>query len=42
MADPEHFEILKQGVKAWNEWRDSNHYVRPDLRGVDLRGLRYT
>jgi hypothetical protein len=39
MADPDHHEILKQGVKAWNEWRDSNPYVRPDLRELDLQGI---
>lgn len=39
MANPEHLEILKQGVKAWNEWRNSNPYLRPDLRGVDLQGI---
>jgi hypothetical protein len=39
MADSEHFEILKQGVEVWNEWRDRNPYVRPDLRAVDLQGI---
>lgn len=32
MANPEHLEILKQGVKAWNEWRRKHKGVRPDLR----------
>jgi hypothetical protein len=39
MADSEHLQILKQGVTAWNEWRNSNPYVRPDLREVDLQGI---
>lgn len=39
MADPKHVEILKQGVEAWNNWRNSNHYLRPDLRGIDLQGV---
>jgi hypothetical protein len=39
MADSEHLQVLKLGVKAWNEWRDSNPYVRPDLREVDLQGI---
>jgi uncharacterized protein YjbI with pentapeptide repeats len=44
MANPEHLEILKQGVKVWNEWRQENHgLTRPDLHeanliGEDLRG----
>ena len=24
MANPEHFEILKQGVDVWNRWREKN------------------
>jgi len=37
MANPEHLEILKQGVKAWNEWRRENPDVVPDLARADLR-----
>ncbi len=29
MANPEHLEILKQGVSVWNEWR--KHALHPDL-----------
>ncbi|MGQ9702955.1 MAG: hypothetical protein ACUVRX_01220 [Actinomycetota bacterium] len=39
MANPEHLEILRQGVKAWNEWRRQNVYIIPDLYGADLRGM---
>lgn len=39
MANPKHLEILKQGVEAWNRWRDSEPYLRPDLRGADLQGV---
>jgi hypothetical protein len=38
MANKEHLEILKQGVKAWNEWRKDNPYIMPDLRWANLRG----
>lgn len=38
MANPEHLEILKRGVKAWNEWRRENRNVCPDLSGADLSG----
>lgn len=37
MASAEHFNILQQGVEAWNEWRKNNPKVRPDLREADLR-----
>lgn len=36
MANPEHLEILEQGVEAWNEWRDKNGSVSPDLSGANL------
>jgi uncharacterized protein YjbI with pentapeptide repeats len=49
MANPEHLEILKQGVKAWNEWRGKHRDIHPDLSGANLCGanlsrvsLRYT
>lgn len=35
MANPEHLEILKQGVEVWNEWRIGNS-VTPDLEEADL------
>lgn len=38
MANPEHLEILKQGVKVWNEWRVTLAEVGPDLSGADLSG----
>jgi len=33
MADPEHLEILKQGVDVWNRWRANNPKEKPDLSG---------
>lgn len=43
MANPEHVEILKQGVGTWNAWRRKHGDVRPDLiranlSDADLRG----
>lgn len=32
MANPEHVEILKQGVEVWNRWRRENS----DCSGADL------
>jgi len=39
MANPEHLKILKQGVKAWNKWREENLKIIPDLSNADLGGL---
>jgi len=49
MANPEHLQILQQGVVAWNQWRDRHRDITPylpeanlsgaDLRGVDLTGV---
>ena len=47
MANKEHLDLVKQGVAVWNEWREKNPEVTPDLsegnlvkadlRGADLR-----
>lgn len=39
MANPEHLEILAQGVKVWNQWRVENPNIGPDLTKVNLRGF---
>lgn len=36
MANPEHLEILRQGVAKWNAWRKENAYVTPDLSAANL------
>ena len=36
MANPEHLEILKQGVEVWNKWQQENPKIQPDLRDADL------
>ncbi len=38
MANPEHLEILKQGVEQWNKWREKNPDIEPDLSNADLSG----
>jgi hypothetical protein len=43
MANKEHLQVLKQGVKAWNRWREKNPGIAPDLceaflHGADLSG----
>jgi uncharacterized protein YjbI with pentapeptide repeats len=37
MANDEHIALLKQGVAAWNAWRQENPDVRPDLNDAELR-----
>lgn len=36
MANQEQLEILKQGVRAWNKWREQNPHIKIDLREADL------
>jgi hypothetical protein len=38
MANPEHLEILKQGVEVWNLWREENPNIIPQLKQADLQG----
>lgn len=38
MANPEHVEILKQGVEVWNRWRRKHPDIVPDLSEADLNG----
>lgn len=39
MANPEHVERLKKGIKEWNEWRTENRAVTVDLTSADLTNL---
>jgi uncharacterized protein YjbI with pentapeptide repeats len=36
MANPDHVAQIKKGVAAWNEWRDEDPDIRPDLSEVRL------
>ncbi len=40
MANPEHLEILKQGVEQWNKWREEHADVLLDLFKADLGGAK--
>ena len=43
MANPEHLQILQQGVKAWNAWREQYRgHLAADLTGADLSGADLT
>jgi hypothetical protein len=36
MANPEHVAKLKEGVDAWNRWREENPAGKPDFSGADI------
>lgn len=38
MANREHLEILKQGVEAWNKWRQEHLEIQPNFIDADLNG----
>jgi uncharacterized protein YjbI with pentapeptide repeats len=38
VANPEHLELLQQGVDVWNAWRVEKPSILPDLSGADLSG----
>ncbi|MBN2092162.1 pentapeptide repeat-containing protein [candidate division KSB1 bacterium] len=39
MANENHLNILKQGVPAWNKWREKREVLFPNLRKANLAGL---
>ena len=36
MANKDHLDLLKKEVAAWNEWREENPDIRPDLSMANL------
>jgi uncharacterized protein YjbI with pentapeptide repeats len=42
MPNPEHLAILKQGVEAWNQWRQENAGIEPNLTFADGNKLDLT
>jgi uncharacterized protein YjbI with pentapeptide repeats len=42
VANPEHLEILRQGVEVWNAWRGREIGVPPNLADVELAGANLT
>ena len=38
MANEEHLQIIRQGVEIWNEWRQKNPELIPDLSEANLSG----
>lgn len=38
VANDEHLALLRQGTAIWNEWRDRNPGIIPNLEEADLKG----
>jgi uncharacterized protein YjbI with pentapeptide repeats len=38
VSDPEHVVLVKSGVNNWNQWRQDNPFVLPDLSRAELKG----
>jgi uncharacterized protein YjbI with pentapeptide repeats len=36
MANPKHLSVLRRGVSEWNQWREREPAVWPDLLGADV------
>ena len=36
MANPEHLAKLKEGVEAWNDWREKKFSIKPNLVGANF------
>jgi hypothetical protein len=36
MANPEHLSKIREGIQAWNKWREENPDVYPDLKDASL------
>jgi uncharacterized protein YjbI with pentapeptide repeats len=39
MANPDHLSTLRQGVDAWNAWREREPLITPDLSKAKLIGV---
>ena len=40
MPNKKHFEIVQQGVEEWNQWREENPEIEPDLSDIDLSDMK--
>lgn len=40
MANPAHVSLLYEGPDPWNQWRNANPDVQPDLSGTSITDLR--
>jgi uncharacterized protein YjbI with pentapeptide repeats len=42
MANAEHENLLRDGVKCWNDWRNTHLEILPDLSEADFQNLYLT
>ncbi len=42
MGNPDHLAALKLGSYLWNQWREENRHVVPDLRGAHFKEGRFS
>jgi uncharacterized protein YjbI with pentapeptide repeats len=42
MANEEHLAKFKEGVEAWNQWREVNPHIKPDLSEADFADLPFS
>ncbi len=42
MANKKHLAILQQGVEVWNNWRQQNPQIKPNLRNINLSKKKLT
>lgn len=42
MGNQEHLTLLRQGVEVWNQWRDRNRHIKPDLSRFNLQNMILT
>ena len=42
MATQKHLSILRKGAAAWNEWREKNPAIKPNLSNADLTEMDFS
>jgi|SRR5215208_1787273 len=42
MADQSHLELLRQGLRAWNSWREQHPTIKPNLSEADLSSQAFS
>ena len=41
MANQEYLDILRQGTRIWNQWREEHPDIQPDLSEANISGTAY-
>jgi hypothetical protein len=40
VANKKHLEILRKGTQTWNQWREKNPQILPDLSRANLNNIK--